>query len=94
MDKEILRANSRLTCCKTEDNSLDPCLTNPFGRGDSKQRKGERKKRVFRESVSNFSLDFPAIGQSNPSEPRNKVAPHDKRYAWISALWSFDNSRR
>ena len=30
------------------------------------------------------------IGPSNLSEPRDKVAPYGKNYAWISVLWSFD----
>ena len=34
--------NEGLTCGKRKDNSLDPCLTNQFGRGDSKPRKKER----------------------------------------------------
>ena len=94
MDKEILLANSRLTCGMRKDNSLDPCLTNQFGRGDSKPRKGERKERVFKERVSTFSLEFQVIGPSNPGEPRGKVTPHCKSYAWVPILWSFKNSRR
>ena len=34
--------NEGLTCGKRKDNSLDPWLTNQFGRGDSKPRKEER----------------------------------------------------
>ena len=83
-----------LTCGKRKDNSLDPCLTNQFGRGDSKPRKGERKERVFRERVANFSLEFSMIGPSNPGEPRGKVAPHYKSYAWAPGLLNFDNSGR
>ena len=41
-----------------------------------------------------FSLDFPTIDPSNPSETRGKVDPHCKSYAWVPVLWSFDNSRR
>ena len=48
----------------------------------------------FRERKSNFSLDFPAIGQSVPDEPRGKVAPHCKSYAWVPVLRSFDNFGR
>ena len=34
--------NEGLTCGKEKDNSLDPCLSNQFGRGDRKRRKDER----------------------------------------------------
>ena len=40
--------------------------------------------------MSNFSLNFLVIGSSNPGEPRDKVAPHGKSYAWILVLGSFD----
>ena len=83
-----------MTCGKRKDNSFDPCLTNQFGRGDRKPRKGGRKERDFRERSSTFSLKFPVIGPSNPSEPRGKVAPQGKNYAWVSILWSFDKLRK
>ena len=50
--------NEGLTCGKRKDNSLDPCLTNQFGRGESKPRKEGEKMRDFRERVSTFSLDY------------------------------------
>ena len=81
-------------CGKRKDNSLDPCLTNQFGRGNCKPRKEERKERVFRESVSNLSLEFLVIGPSNPGEPRGKVVPHCKSYTWVPVLRIFDNSGR
>ena len=34
--------NEGLTCGNRKDKSLDPCLTNQFGRGDRKPRKDER----------------------------------------------------
>ena len=48
--------------------------------------------RVFIERVSTFSLNISVIGPSNPDEPRGKVAPHCKSYAWVPVLLSFDNS--
>ena len=83
-----------LTCGKRKDNSLDPCLTNQFGRRESKPRKEGEKMRDFRERVSTFSLDVPVIGSSNSDETRGKVDPHGKGYAWVLVLWSFDNSGR
>ena len=47
-----------------------------------REKEGERKEGIFRESVSNFSLNFPAIIPSNSGEARSKVAPHDKSYVW------------
>ena len=58
------------------------CLTNHLGGGNSKPRKGES------------SLKFLVIRPSNPSEPRDKVAPHGKSYAWILVLQSFDKLRK
>ena len=57
-------------------------LTNldPIGLG-GKKRERERnmeKGRGFRERGSTFSLDFSAIGSSNPGETRGKVDPHCK----------------
>ena len=48
----------------------------------------------FRERGSTFSLKFPMIGPSNPSELRDKVAPHGKSSAWTPVLWSFDKLRK
>ena len=67
--------NKGLTCGKRKDNSLDPCFTNQFGRGESKPRKEGEKGRDFRERVSTFSLDFQVIGSSNSGETRGKVGP-------------------
>ena len=50
---------------------------NPTGVG-RKKRERERKRekgREFRERGSTLSLDFPAIGPSNPGETRGKVDP-------------------
>ena len=43
-----------------------------------------------RERVSNFCLDFPAIGPSVSGEVRSKVVLRGKGYAWASVLGSFD----
>ena len=86
--------NEGLTCGKRKDNSLAPCLTNQFGRGESKPRKEGEKRRDFRERVSTFSLNFPVIGPTNSGEARSKVDPHGKSYTWVPVLWSFDNSGR
>ena len=51
------------------------------------------EERAFRERSFTLSLDFPAIGPSNPGETRGKVDPHCKSYAWVSVLWSFDKLR-
>ena len=59
-----------------------------------REKEGERKEGNFRERGSNLSLNFPAIGSSVSGEARSKVAPHDKGYAWVPVLWSFDNSER
>ena len=64
------------------------------GEREKRNRKEREKRRDFRESVSTFSLDFPAIGPLNPGETRGKVDPHCKSYAWVLVLWSFDNSKR
>ena len=55
---------------------LDP----PSLGGKRKERKRE-KEREFKEKGSTFSLDFPMIGPSNPSETRDKVDSHCKSYA-------------
>ena len=86
--------NEGLTCGKRKDNFLDPCLTNQFGRGDSKPRKEGEKRRDFGERVSTFSLDFLVIGPSNSDETKGKVDPHCKSYTWVPVLWTFGNSER
>ena len=57
------------------------------------KRKGKKEEKVFRESVSNFSLDFSAIGSAVSGETRSKVDPHYNSYAWVLVLWSFDKLR-
>ena len=71
--------------------NLDSSLL-PHGLGGKiREIKGKREKgKDLRERGSNFSINFPAIGLSNPGEPRSKVAPHDKSYTWTPILWSFD----
>ena len=54
----------------------------------------EKRGEGVRERDSTFSLDFSAIGASNPGEIRGKVDPHRKSYAWVPVLWSFDKSER
>ena len=78
--------NKGLTCGKRKDNFLDPCLTNQFGRRESKSRKEGEKRRDFRESVSTFSLDVLVIGRSNSGETIGKVYPHGKGYVWVPVL--------
>ena len=98
MDKGIrcnLRSQWELDTWQVRGHQVDPYLL-PIGLG-GKKRKRERKKeqeRAFRERSSTFSLDFPAIGPSNPNEIRGKVDLHHKSYTWIPVLWSFGNSRR
>ena len=48
----------------------------------------------FRERKSDFSLDFPAFGQSVLDGARSKVDLRGKGYAGASILWSSDNSNR
>ena len=57
-----------------------------------REKEGEGKEADFRERDSNFSLNFPMIGQSVSGEARSKAAPHGKGYARVPILWSFDNS--
>ena len=54
----------------------------------------ERKRDLFRERSSTFSLKFPAIGPSASGEARRKVALHGKDYAWIPVLGSFHKLRK
>ena len=55
-----------------------------------REKEGGRKEGIFRERVSNFSLNFPTIGLLNFDEVRSKVALHGKGYAWAQVFWSFD----
>ena len=65
------------------------------GGGERKtKRERERKERDFRERSSTLSLEFPAIGPSIFCEARSKVAPHDKGYAWVPVLGSFEKLRK
>ena len=70
---------------------LDPSSPNRFW---EKENERENEGEFCRERVSTFSLKFPVIGLSNPGEPRGKVAPHCKSYAYVPVLWNFDNSGR
>ena len=81
--------NGGLTCGMRGQVLLTQALPTGFGRRKKKEKKEEK---VFRERVSNFSLNFLMIGPSNPGEPRGKVDPHCKSYPWVPFLWSFDNS--
>ena len=54
----------------------------------------ERKGGRVKVRSSHFSLNFLAIGPSNPGEARGKVDPHCKGYAWVLGLWSFENFGR
>ena len=57
-------------------------------RGTNREKRD--KERIFRERDYNFSLKFPVTGPSNFGEPRDKVSPHGKSYAWTLVLWSFN----
>ena len=57
------------------------------------KRKGKKEEKVFRERVSNFSLDFSAIGPAVSDETRSEVDPHCKSYEWVPILWSFKKLR-
>ena len=70
---------------------LDPNRLRERGEKEKGKERGKRR-REFREST--FSLDFSTIGPSTPDKARGKVDLHYKGYAWVSGLWSFDNSRR
>ena len=59
------------------------------GRRGKRKREG-KSERVLEKRESTFSLDFPAIGSSNPGEARGKVDPHCKGYTWVLGLWSPD----
>ena len=64
------------------------------GGGGKGKRKEKKEEKVFRERVSNFSLDFSAIGLVVSGETRGKVDPHCKGYVWVPVLWSFDKLQR
>ena len=49
-----------------------------------------RENERFQKRLFTFSLDFSAIGPSNPCKARGKVDPHCEGYAWVPGLWSFD----
>ena len=49
----------------------------------------EEEKSDSRERVSNFSLDFPALGSSVLVGPRRKVVLHGKGYVWAPVLGIF-----
>ena len=89
MDKEIQANQWWLDMWHERTSPLDPSSPNRFW-GEGKR---ERKENRFLERESTFSLEFPVIGLSNPGEPRDKVAPHSKSYAWILVLWIFDKLR-
>ena len=56
-------------------------LTQLVWEGKREKERKREKGREFRERGSTFSLDFSAIGSSNPDETRGKVDPHCKSYA-------------
>ena len=86
-DKEILPTNCKLTCDKRSTLPLDQ-----FSQPDlEKEKEREKEKNIdFKGRVSNFSLDFLAIGPSVSGDVRSKVTPHSKDYVWASVLGSFD----
>ena len=92
MDKEIQANKWWLDMWHERTSPLDPSSPNRFW--EKEKEREQRKESFCRERVSTFSLNFPVIGPSNPGEPRGKVAPHCKSYAWVPDLWSFDNSGR
>ena len=49
-----------------------------------------RRKWIFRERVSNFSLDLP----SDPGELRDKVSLRCKGYVWAPFFGSFDKLQK
>ena len=65
-----------------------------FGRREREREEKREEEEAARERESTFSLDFPVIRPSNPSETKDKVGPHCKSYAWVPVLWSSDNSGR
>ena len=91
MDKEIQAYQRWLDMWHERTSPLDPSSPNRFW---EKEKEREKKESFCKERVSTFSLNFSVIDPSNPGEPRGKVAPRYKSYAWIPILWSFDNSGR
>ena len=78
-----------------EDNSLDQVDLTSLGEREGTNRGiGERKERDFRERISTFSLEFPAIGPSISGNARSKVTPCGKDYAWVPVLGSFDKFQK
>ena len=82
-----------------EDKSLVPILTQAlptsFWRSKiEREKERERKGGIFRERISTFSLEFPAIGPSVFDETRRKVAPHVKGYVWVPILESSDKLQK
>ena len=74
---------------------MTPLFSKTIWEGElEREKERERKKGIFIESGSNFSLNFSAIGQSVSGEARSKVAPHGKGYAWARVLGSFDKLRK
>ena len=53
-----------------------PPKENLFG-----EKEGERKKEIFRERDSTFSLNFPKIRSTVSSGARGRVQPHGKGFA-------------
>ena len=73
---------------------LDQVLQTSLRRGKEGIANREKKEeKVFKERVSNFSLDFHAIGLAVSGETRSKVDPQCKSYAWVPVLWSFNKLR-
>ena len=95
MDKEIQANQWWLDMWHERTSPLDPSSPNRFWEKE-KERQRERKEEDFREREreSTFSLDFLAIGPSNPSETRGKVDLRCKGYAWVPVLWSFKKSEK
>ena len=91
MDKEIQANQWWFDMWHERTSPLD--LSSPNRMGWVKRegkRKEKKEEKVFRERVSNFSLDFSAIGPAVSNKTRSKVDPHCKSCAWVPILWSFD----
>ena len=88
MDKRIRESkstNRRLTSGMRGQVLLTHALTNQFGRGESKPRKEGEKRRAFRERSSHFSLDFLAIGLSNPGKTSDRPKACCVKYVRLCA---------
>ena len=98
MDKGIrcnLRSQWELDTWQVKGHQIDPyLLPTSLGEKNGKRERKREKERAFKERSSTVSLDFLAIGLSNPDETRSKVDPYYKSYVWASILWSFGNSGR